>query len=182
MNRARQKKTREIDGDAPPRAQVDHGTDLHHPRHQNRFVDLGGNEADAEMRVAIVGGIRSEQRDERHLANSTAARGIRGMRCSRMTLLGALHHEQLIPAADDNPGMPELVLLEEQGSEDVHLERVENPRPRRFVKENYVAGLERAANVIEGNDGVTLVPEAPALDPSECPARLRTRTHEIILS
>jgi hypothetical protein len=99
-----------------------------------------------------------------------------------MLLFSAFDDEQFISPPNHNPRMPKLVFLEEERREHVQLECIENSRTRGFVEENYVAGLERAANFLERYDGVTLVPEATALDPSDRPARLRSATHEIILS
>jgi hypothetical protein len=95
---------------------------------------------------------------------------------------GAFHHEEIISPSHHDARMPEFILFEEQWGEHIHLERVEYSGARGLVKENYVAGLELTTNVFERYDGMSLVPEAPALDPSDRPARIRHPAHDIILS
>jgi hypothetical protein len=98
-----------------------------------------------------------------------------------MLRLGAFDDTDIVPATQDYAAVTELVRAEKERRKKIELERVEYPRARRLVEQDYVTCPEIRANIRELQRAVRLISQPAASKPS-ARAGFRTACQDIIWS
>ena len=83
-----------------------------------------------------------------------------------MQLFGALENLNVVAIAEDYPRMAELVCLKKERRYEVELDRIEEARASRLVKQDDIAGFQTLPDLIERKRREPLVAKPPSVYPA----------------